>query len=137
MLKTPPPDGFWDNPKVAFICPFAFAPKLKTLSRMQQHLLETTTVYNGLHGGIFIYWNLFFPLLLISVVGMLYKWLPASALASFFILAQVAFLFLILNEAEFRYFYFLYLFAFFIVPMALCEAISGTHARRVPPPRAK
>ncbi|MCX6355926.1 MAG: hypothetical protein NTZ78_13640 [Candidatus Aureabacteria bacterium] len=130
-LKDIPVGGLWGNPKSPFVCFFSYAPKSAALNLFQESLLRETTMYKGLRGGIFVYWNLFFPLLLMLAAFWLYRWIPATALFAFFILCQVGFLFLILNESEFRYFYFLYLAGFFVLPLALCEVRLRSRTPRV------
>ena len=101
-------------------------PRSDFLARTQATIIEKTTNYTGILSGRAVFWNNLIPLLLLTAVLALYKWLPGSALFSLVILVQVPFLFLTVGGG-FRYYYFVYLAGFFVVPIVSAEL----HQRRL------
>lgn len=70
------------------------------------------------------HWNSVFSLLAATLVLLLYKYLPVSAIASSIILSRIPILFLTAPCAFFRYIYSLYLFGLFISFFVVLELIK-------------
>lgn len=68
-----------------------------------------------------IIYDLLYPTLFLLVILLLYKWLPLSSRANFFILSQLPFWFVFTLFPEFRYLYFIYLYYFFAFPLLILE----------------
>jgi len=120
-LLSPDQGRLWDNPACRFICYFPFAPKSELLHKYQDRLTAASIVYKGILDGSFIYWNAAIALFLLSIVFLLYKWIPSSSIFSAVILAQVVFLFFALTDPDFRFVYYLHLSGYFILPLVILE----------------
>ncbi|MGA2666505.1 MAG: hypothetical protein ABSE91_00235 [Patescibacteria group bacterium] len=65
--------------------------------------------------------NLLYPVIFLTIIFLLYRWVPLSARSSFFILAQLPFWFIFVISPLFRYLYFIYFYYFFAGPLLLLE----------------
>lgn len=103
-----------------------FQPLSETLHQWQNHVIDLSRDYKAR----FLFWNALFPLALLSLLALGYKWLPLTALFAATILYQVPFLFLTLPANDFRYVYFIYLAGFFALPLAWAERTKAKLAHR-------
>ncbi|KJU85083.1 membrane protein [Candidatus Magnetobacterium bavaricum] len=109
------------------------SPRSMGLFNTLNDLVNRSSNYAGVFSARFWIWNPLIPLVAITTVFLLYKWLPITALSCLFVLFQVPFLFLTIQAPDFRYMYFIYLFAYMLFPLLLIELHSRkNHGGRDP-----
>ncbi|MGG1514057.1 hypothetical protein ABE504_01490 [Paenibacillus oryzisoli] len=96
----------------------AYRFKLSTVNERLQTFIEKF-IYNRLYG--FTVFNTLPSMLLLIMLIVLYKYIPAASLYAFVFIINIPFLFIVLSTAEWRYLYFLLLASYFALPIAALE----------------
>ncbi|KJU86754.1 membrane protein [Candidatus Magnetobacterium bavaricum] len=120
-LYKAPKDRDFINPITASL---NLSPRSMGLFNTLQYLVNWSFNYAGVFSARFWIWNPLIPLVAITVVFLLYKWLPITAVSCLFVLFQVPFLFLTMQVPDFRFMYFIYMFAYMLFPLLLLELHS-------------
>ncbi len=123
-LQKPPRDRDFINPITARL---QLSPRSVGLFTTVNGLVNRSFNYAGVFSARFWIWNPLMPLMVITAVFLLYKWLPVTALSCSFVLFQVPFLFLTIQSPDFRYMYFIYLFSYMLFPLLLVELHGRKH----------
>ncbi len=87
----------------------------------QNKIIEFTLKFKGANGGRILFWNFVPFIAILSLLILLYKWVPISSICSIIILYRVPIIFLISPGSQFKYYYSVYLFGLIAIFFAFTE----------------